>query len=127
MQNDIEQTKSAIKARVSRHPEFSVVPEHSMKMFDHVIEQTEAEALAAYPDDEWGRIQFWKREILSRVSNRLRGIVAVQFHEYVAALMRGDDNDGSADPYGFGDRPYNPNAEQVAQRDAYLASVATFA
>lgn len=123
---EIEKTKSAILVRARRQPEFEVVPEHALRMFDHVIEQTESEAMTAHPTDEWARIEFWKREILSRVSNRLRGLVAVQYHEYIAALLRGRDDDGD-DPYGFGGRPYNPNAEAVAQRDAYLASVATFA
>ena len=116
-------TKDAISSRAVRKPEFSVVPEHAIKMFDRIVEQTEVEALTEHPDDEWARIQFWKDKILSRVLPKLRGVIAGYYHEYVAALMRNDVLDivESDDPYGFSDRPYNPYAEGVAQRDAYIA------
>lgn len=122
----IEETKNAIVLRVARQPSFAVVPEHAIKLFDRVIEETEAEAFKTHADDVWGRIEFWKNEILSRVTPHLRGLVAVQYHEYIAALRRNDDDFG-VDPYGFNNRPYNPNAEAVAQRDAYAACCASLA
>lgn len=117
------ETKKAILLRSARRPSFTVVPEHAIKMFDRVIEQTSAEAVAAHPDDKWGQIEFWKEEILSRVLPKLRGIVTVYYHEYIASLMRGDDN-VDVDPYGFDDvPPYGGEAR--AQRDAYMACSAS--
>ena len=118
-------TKKAILLRSARKPSFAVVPEHAIKMFDRVIEQTSAAAIAAHPDDKWGQIEFWKEEILSRVLPKLRGIVAVYYHEYIASLMRGDGN-VEVDPYGFDDvPPYGGEAR--AQHDAYMACTASLA
>lgn len=120
----IEDTKKAVQIRVAKRPIFAVVPEHAISLFDRVIEETEAEALRQHPNDVWGRVDFWKGEILKRVALPLRGLVAVQYHEYVAALMRGDEGDGADDPYGFGRRPPY-GGEARAQRDAYMACCAS--
>lgn len=117
------ETKKAIILRAANRPSFTVVPEHAIKMFDRVIEQTSAEAIATHPDDKWGQIEFWKEAILDRVLPRLRGIVAVYYHEYIASLMRGDGN-VETDQYGFDDiPPYGGEAR--AQRDAYMACTAS--
>lgn len=119
------ETKKAILLRAAKSPSFEVVPEHAIKMFDRVIEQTSAEAITTHPDDKWGQVEFWKEAILDRVLPRLRGIVAVYYHEYIASLMRGD-NTVEADPYGFDDvPPYGGEAR--AQRDAYTACTASLA
>jgi hypothetical protein len=81
-----------------------------------VIEETETTALAAHPDNVWGRIDYWKAEILNRVAAPLRGMVAVQYHEYVAALLRNEDAVPVIPAYG---------GEARAQRDAYLACTAS--
>lgn len=119
-------TKTSILARVARKPKFTVVPEHAQRMFDKIIGETEADAIKEHPGDVWGQIEFWKEKILARVAPTLRGIVAVYFHEYMACLLRNEESDDD-DPYGFSGRPYNPQAEVIAQRDAYLASVASLA
>lgn len=108
--------KRAILGRVHKRPAFSVVPEHAIKLFDRVIEQNEAEGLRQFPEDEWGRIQYWKEEIMKLTLPKLRGVLAGYYHEYIAALMRNDI---------CGLRPHNPNAEAIAQRDAYLACTAS--
>jgi hypothetical protein len=118
------ETKKSIVGRAERRPSFAVVPEHAIKLFDRVISETDAEALQKHPNDKWARIQFWKEEILSRVIPSIRGLLTVYYHEYIAALLRNEDPDMGVDAYGFGGRPYNPNAEGVAQRDAYLACTA---
>jgi len=119
-------TKQAILGRVFKRPEFVIVPEHAIKLFDRVIEQREAEAVRLFPDDEWGRIQFWKEEIMEVTLPKLRGVIAGYYHEYIAALMRNDVLDiETDDPYGFNGRPYNEYAEAVAQRDAYIACTAS--
>lgn len=119
-------TKNAISQRALRTPVFAVVPEHAIKLFDRIIEQTETEALTLHPDNQWERIQFWKNKILTRVLPSLRGVVAGYYHEYVAALLRNDTLETELDdPYAFSDRAYNPHAETIAQRDAYLACTAS--
>lgn len=122
----VAETKQAILGRVFKRPEFSVVPEHAIKLFDRVIEQNEAEGLRLFPDDEWGRIQYWKEEIMEVTLPKLRGVIAGYYHEYIAALMRNDvlaiETD---DEFGFNNRAYNPHAEAIAQRDAYLACTAS--
>ena len=120
-------TKTAVLRRVRRQPEFEVVPEHAIRLFEHVIEQTETEAIMAHPHDIWARVQYWKDAIMARVAPHLRGVIAVYFHEYVAATMRGDaaEFDSDVDVYGFSQRPYNPQAEDIARRDAYLACTAS--
>lgn len=119
------ETKKAILLRSARRPSFVVVPEHAIKMFDRVIEQNAAEAVAAHPGDRWGQIEFWKEAILERVLPKLRGIVSVYYHEYIASLLRGDEAEIGDDPYGFESREYNPHAEAIAQRDAYMACTAS--
>lgn len=122
----VTETKQAILGRVHKRPEFAIVPEHAIKLFDRVIEQTETEALRLCPDDEWGRIQFWKEEVMEVTLPKLRGVIAVYFHEYIAALMRNDLLDVAVDDeFGFNGRPYNEYAEAIAQRDAYLACTAS--
>lgn len=121
----IESTKQAIIGRVHRNTVSVPVEEHVIKMFDHVIEETHVEAFTAHPKDKWARIEFWKREILSRVAAPFRGLVAIQFHEYMAAIERG--NEESDEELLTALRPSNPFAESVAQRDAYLACCAAIA
>jgi hypothetical protein len=119
------ETKKAIVGRAERRPSFAVVPEHAIKLFDRVISETDAEALQKHPNDKWARIQFWKEEILSRVIPSIRGLLTVYYHEYIAALLRNDGENGmEIDTDGPGGRPYNPHAEAIAQRDAYLACTA---
>lgn len=122
----VAETKQAILGRVFKRPEFSVVPEHAIKLFDRVIEQNEAEGLRLFPDDEWERIQYWKEEIMEVTLPKLRGVIAGYYHEYIAALMRNDVLSVTTDDeFGFTGRPYNPHAEAIAQRDAYLACTAS--
>ncbi|NDC55320.1 MAG: hypothetical protein EBZ69_00540 [Alphaproteobacteria bacterium] len=121
----VNETKQAVLLRVNRNPSFTVVPEHAIRMFDHVIEREEADAFKAYPDDQWGRIAFWKARILKDTLPHLRGIISVYYHEYIASLMRGD-GDVEVDPYGF-DNPPSYGGEARAQRDAYLACTASLA
>lgn len=113
----IEETKKAIQVRIAAKPVFAVVPEHAIRLFDRVIEETEVEAFKEHKGF-WARVNFWKNEVLSRVTPALRGIVAVQFHEYIAALSRGDTPalDPAAPSYG---------GEARAQHDAYMACCAS--
>ena len=112
-----ETTKNAILRRVARKPVFEVVPEHAIALFDHVIEQTETEAVLAHPDDQWARIDFWKTAILEKVASSQKGMIAGQFHEYFATLLRNEGDSSSTVPsYG---------GEARAQYDAYMACCAS--
>lgn len=121
-------TKQAIQTRVARRPQFSVVPDRAIRLIEDVIEREDHEARRRHPDDFWARVEYWKGEILQQVIPALRGQLAVYFHEYIAATLRGDSVEAVAeddDPWGFSSRPYNPAAEAIAQRDAYLACTAS--
>jgi hypothetical protein len=120
----VTETKQAILLRVSRRPSFEIVPAHAIALFDHIIERDESEAVTECGDDSWARIYFFKERVLAATASDLRGQIAGQFHEYIAALMR---NDGvEVDPYGFDNVP-NYGGEARAQRDAYLACTASLA
>jgi hypothetical protein len=95
-----------------------VVPEHAVKLFDKVVEETEAEALRLYPNDLWARIDFWKEAILDKTPPNHRGMIAVQVHEYFAALLRNEDEDLTVDIPSYG-------GEARAQHDAYMACCAS--
>lgn len=114
-----DNTKKAVLLRVSKTPSFEVVPQHAISLFDKVMSESEADALRLHPNDEWARIAYFKREILRCVAPSLRGMIAGQFHEYVATLRRNDSNDDGFD--------YVPSygGEARAQRDAYLACCAS--
>jgi hypothetical protein len=108
--------KKSILFRVAKTPSFEVVPEHAIALFDKVMSETESEAQRLHPDDEWARIAYFKGEVLKCVAPSLRGIVAVQFHEYVATLRRNDDVVVDIPSYG---------GEARAQHDAYMACCAS--
>jgi hypothetical protein len=121
----VEETKKAIIGRIHRSTRATPVPEHVIRLFDHVIEETHVEAFLAHPTDKWERIEFWKEEILARIAEPFRGLVAIQYHEYMAAIERG--NEESDEELLTALRPSNPCAEAIAQRDAYLACCAAVA
>jgi hypothetical protein len=121
----VENTKSAIVGRIHRDTVSVPVAEHAIKFFDYVISEVEADAMAAHPKDKWARVNYWKKEILSRVADNWRGLVAIQFHEYMAALERGDEE--TTESLLSALRPSNPFAEQIALRDAHLATSASLA
>lgn len=119
----VEETKKAIQVRIAARPQFAVVPQHAIALFDRVMEETEVEAFKQHKGF-WARVDFWKAEVLRRVTPSLRGLVAVQFHEYIAALARGDGD--CVEPTGFENiPPYGGEAR--AQYDAYIACTASLA
>jgi hypothetical protein len=111
-------TKKSILFRVTKAPSFEIVPEHAIALFDKVISETEAEAMRLHPKSYWDRVEFWKREILDAVAAPLRGLVAVQVHEYFAALLRNEEEDLTVDIPSYG-------GEARAQHDAYMACCAS--
>lgn len=120
----VTETKQAVLLRVSRRPSFEVVPEHAIALFDKIIEENEGEALAKFGDDQWQRIAYLKDLVLETVLPSLRGMIAGQFHEYIAALLRNESVE--VDLYGFDNVP-SYGGEARAQRDAYLACTASLA
>lgn len=120
----VTETKQAILFRVERRPSFEIVPSHAIALFDHIIEKNEGEALAKFGEDGWGRIEFFKELVLAATAKNLRGQIAVQFHEYIAALLRNESVE--VDLYGFDNVP-SYGGEARAQRDAYLACTASLA
>jgi hypothetical protein len=121
-------TKKMILDRVNRQTATTVVPERAIKLIDKIMEDHAVEAGRKWPSDYWARVEFFKQKVLDSVMPQFRGMMAVAFHEYTACLLRGEDAEIESDAEffgGFDDRPYNPYAEGVAQRDAYMACIAS--
>jgi hypothetical protein len=117
-------TKQMVLDRVNRRAAAAVVPERAIKLIDKVMEDHAVEAGRKWPADYWARVEFFKQKVLGEVLPQFRGLMAVAFHEYVACLYRGETAEIEFDDEFF-DRSYNPYAEQIAQRDAYLACIAS--
>jgi hypothetical protein len=118
---EVEETWTAIQGRIEKSPVFQVVPEEAMATIEGVILLNHDEAFDNWPtfseQHKKNRVQFWKMKVLRTVPTEKAGIMAVYFHEYVAASLRGDaaesDDDGPVIPsYGGHVR---------AAQDAYIA------
>lgn len=115
-------TKKMILDRVNRLTPESVVPERAIRLIEKVMEDNAIEA--AKKKTHWERVEFFKERLMEIVAPQFRGLLAVAYHEYQACLMRGEDATFESDS-DFFDRPYNPYAEGIAQRDAYVACCAS--
>lgn len=118
--SSIDAVKTAICRRVYGHakPTLEIVPERAIKLFETVMEEMAASA-AKLPF--WEQVATFKAEVLRRTSRSRRGRMAVVYHAYTAAMLRGY----LADENGYV-RPLDaPNAERVAQAHAYLACSAS--
>lgn len=114
-------TKQMILDRVNRKTAETVVPERAIKFIDKVMEDNAADS----PTDYWERVEFFKEKVLEDTLPQFKGLMAVAFHQYMAALYRDENPEFESDADEFGSRPYNLYAEAIAQRDAYLACCAS--
>ena len=102
----VEKTWDSIDARASRRPVFQVVPDEALARIEKVILANEDEAIRRWPSDHTDsaknredaqcRVQFAKEALLAAVPFQRRhekGLLAVYFHEYIAASLRGDASD----------------------------------
>jgi hypothetical protein len=121
---DVESTWASIQGRISRNPTFQVVDEDAIATIESVIMHHHDEAYDSWPSfslaDKKCRVHFWKGCVLDAVPDEKRGLFAVYFHEYVAAIERGEqseeDEPGCIPSYGGHAR---------AAHDAYVACTAS--
>jgi hypothetical protein len=128
---EARKTWKAIEVRMSHSPTQEVVGEDALATIEEVVMERHDEAYDLYPtnsfEDRIQRIQFWKQAVIGASLPAKAGIMAVYFHEYVAASLRGqsaapvptvftDDEPGRIPSYG---------GERRAQHDAWVACTAS--
>lgn len=128
---EAKKTWRAIEARMAHTPVAEVVGEEALATIESVLMENHDEAYDLYPtnsfEDRICRIQFWKDAVIEASLPAKAGIMAVYYHEYVAASLRGQA--ASPVPTVFTDetesRIPSYGGERRAQHDAYLACTAS--
>jgi hypothetical protein len=118
---DIATVKSAVAKRLDgaiKPSGVAIVEERAIRLFEDTMEATEEQAEKL---SFWEAVAFLKAAVLKKTAASKRGRMAVLFHVWQAAMMRGflADEDGNVRPLDV------PNAERVAQAHAYLACSAS--
>lgn len=117
-----EKIKLAVTTRLYKTvPQTEIVPERAIKLFEDTMEKVSRE-VDRIPNF-WEKVLFVKDAVLARTRASKRGKMAVLYHEYQTAMYRGM----MANEDGVLASLPNPHAEARAQRDAYMASVASLA
>ena len=92
---ETEKTWNAIHGRIAKVTQFQVVPLDALETIEAVIMRDHDEAYDNWPtfsiDDQKCRVQFWKDRVLADVPADKRGLFAVYYHEYIAAIERSQD------------------------------------
>jgi len=120
-ERDIASIKNAVTKRldgVIKPSSVSIIEEHAIKLFEDTMEAT-ATAFAKLPF--WEQVAALKLAVLKKTAASKRGRMAVLYHIWTTAMLRG----ALADETGYV-RPLNvPGAEARAQAHAYLACSAS--
>lgn len=116
---------AAVKAAVSRRLDGTVKPsgvqiveEHAIRLFEDTMEATAA-AFAKLPF--WEQVAALKAAVLKKTAPSKRGRMAVLYHIWTTAMLRG----ALADADGYVRALDAPGAEARAQAHAYLACSAS--
>lgn len=113
-----EKIRLAVTSRCHKTaPEVQVVPEKAHLLFERTAEKFR-DALDNI-SNFWERAAFIKERVLKVTRKKLRGDMARLYHEYTAAMFRGELAD--MDDAGPVFKQINPNIEAIAQYHAYLA------
>lgn len=118
-------TAEAIKLAVTKRcykqaPQFQIVPDRAQKLFDNTAEKHKNDLSKI--DGFWEKAAYLKERVLARTTKSLRGDMARLYHEWTAAMLRGElasmDDETVI-------RPVDPNIEKVVQYHAWLACTAS--
>jgi hypothetical protein len=101
-------------------PQFQLVSDKVQKLFDNTAEK-HADELSRI-NGFWEKAAYLKERVLARTAKSLRGHMARLYHEWQAALLRGEL--ASMDD-AVVIRDVDPNIERVAQYHAWLACTAS--
>ncbi len=96
----------------------AIIETKAIRLFEDTMELT---ARAAEKLPFWEAVAFLKASVLKKTAKSKRGRMAVLYHVWQAAMLRGElaDADGVIQPLDV------PNAERIAQAHAYLACSAS--
>jgi len=115
-----EQIRLAVTTRCKKAaPEFQIVSDRAQKLFEKTAEKFR-EQLDLIPNF-WERAAFLKECVLKFTKKNLRGDMARVYHEYTAAMLRGELATMDDEPVI---KEINPRIEAIAQYHAYLACTA---
>jgi hypothetical protein len=116
-----EEIKLAVTKRCQKEvPQFQLVSDKVQKLFDNTAEKHAIELNKI--DGFWEKAAYLKERVLARTTKSLRGHMARLYHEWQAALLRGElasmDDDTVL-------RTVDPNIEKLAQYHAWVACTAS--
>ena len=120
-EREIATVKHAVAKRldgVIKPSGVSIIEERAILLFEDTMEAT-ANAVAKLPF--WEQVAYLKQAVLKKTAKSKRGRMAVLYHVWQAAMLRGflADEDGYVRPLDV------PGAEARAQAHAYLACSAS--
>jgi hypothetical protein len=115
-----EGIKLAVTRRCSKQaPQFQIVPDKAQMLFDNTAEKHSKDLRKI--NGFWEKAAYLKERVLARTTKRLRGNMARLYHEYTAAMLRGELASMDDDTVM---RQVDPNIEKIAQGHAWLACTA---
>jgi len=120
-ERDIATVKKAVARRLDgqiKPSSVNIIEEHAIRFFEDTMEAT---ARVADKLPFWEAVAYLKAAVLKKTAASKRGRMAVLYHVWQAAMMRGflADEDGNVRPLDV------PNAERLAQAHAYMACSAS--
>ena len=120
-ERDIATVKKAVAKRLDgaiKPSGVAIVESKAIRLFEDTMEAT---ARAAEKLPFWEAVAYLKAAVLKKTAASKRGRMAVLYHIWSAAMLRGElaDADGVIRPLDV------PNAERIAQAHAYLACSAS--
>lgn len=120
-ERDIAIVKRAVAKRLDgivKPSSKTIIESNAIRLFEDTMDATQAIA-AKLPF--WEAVAYLKTAVLKKTAVSKRGRMAVLYHVWQAALMRGflADEDGNVKPLDV------PNAERLAQAHAYMACSAS--
>jgi hypothetical protein len=118
---DIATVKQAIAKRLNgdiKPSSVAIIAENAVRLFEDTMATTQATA-AKLPF--WEQVAYLKAAVMKKTAKSKRGHMAVLYHVWQAAMLRGylADENGYVQPLDV------PNAERIAQAHAYMACSAS--
>ena len=120
-EREIATVKHAVARRLDgqiKPSSVTIVEENAIRLFEDTMEAT---SRVADKLPFWEAVAYLKAAVLKKTAASKRGRMAVLYHMWQAAMLRGflADSDGNVRPLDV------PNAERIAQAHAYLACSAS--
>ena len=115
------EVKLAVTKRCQKEkPQCQLITERIQQLFDNTAEKHAGELSKI--EGFWEKAAYLKKRVLARTTKRLRGHMARLYHEWQAALLRGEEASMDDDTVF---RPVTPNIEKLVQYHAWVACTAS--